>query len=282
MGAVKIIPMLLHFSVLLFISGLVLKHLSVVVVGGVILAFTFAGLIGYTFLTILPVIWTNCPYCTPFSTPIRYCLQLAKYVLPQIIPRTAKESVEGSIGSLNSGLLFYQSWVARRESCALDFNNPATKSRLRHALAWTARSLTTDSEWVTFFASIPDALAMSDDGLSETAVSDAILDLFSTDSPHGVSLAIRFKSILTACVTPTTLSERSRSKRAAACMTAISAIVECARRRRGPEFTKVLLQKWDQAGVLVALRDLMLDRANPTLASHARDSMEVIEAGLEA
>ncbi|KAJ7641856.1 hypothetical protein FB45DRAFT_692205, partial [Roridomyces roridus] len=65
---VDVIPLLLHASLILFFAGLVafllpVNHIIMWLMGGTLLVF----LLLYLVLTVLPVIYLDCPYRTPLS-----------------------------------------------------------------------------------------------------------------------------------------------------------------------------------------------------------------------
>ena len=66
--AVKLMPVLLHLSIFSFFVGLVLYVWSIeVIVGYSVLGFISIFTFGYVVLTMLPYIYLNSPYSTPFS-----------------------------------------------------------------------------------------------------------------------------------------------------------------------------------------------------------------------
>ncbi|KAH9046413.1 hypothetical protein EDB83DRAFT_2177911, partial [Lactarius deliciosus] len=66
--AVEAIPALLHISVFLFLTGLVISLFTIHhTIAYIILAATVTGGIVYTLITVMPVFCHNSPYHTPFS-----------------------------------------------------------------------------------------------------------------------------------------------------------------------------------------------------------------------
>ena len=72
---VESIPTVLHVAVLLFILGLIQFLFSVnLIVAGVVLGIFLLLVSLYFALTILPIIWAECPYRAPFSVLVRYAV----------------------------------------------------------------------------------------------------------------------------------------------------------------------------------------------------------------
>ncbi|KAJ7757192.1 hypothetical protein DFH07DRAFT_819578 [Mycena maculata] len=134
---VDAIPFLLHASLLLFFAGLVAFLMPVnrtmMYLMGIAL---FIFLLLYTVLTVLPVLYLDCPYRTPVSAPLWSLLRnpLSIFGAHEVSPQpTMTEAVVHS---------------ALRDS----------ENRDQRALQWTLDSLTDDVELLPFVEAIPDII----------------------------------------------------------------------------------------------------------------------------
>ncbi|KAJ7853695.1 hypothetical protein B0H14DRAFT_781278 [Mycena olivaceomarginata] len=132
---VDVIPFLLHASLLLFFAGLIAFLLPVNYLMMNLMCIILATvLLLYLVLTVLPVIYLNCPYRTPLSAPL--------WSLLQNFSRSFNKP------SLSSGQTITEAVV---NSALQD-----TLSRDQQALKWTLDSLTDDTELLPFVEAIPD------------------------------------------------------------------------------------------------------------------------------
>ena len=106
--AVEAAPILLHFSLFLFLIGLVIFFFIVHKAIAIVLSI-FVGLNGMSYFTlsILPCIYRNCPYATPVS-PILWCLwhasaSFAAFNLRWILRRFHSLLVPYNPGDIESG-----------------------------------------------------------------------------------------------------------------------------------------------------------------------------------
>ncbi|KAJ7617315.1 hypothetical protein FB45DRAFT_756846 [Roridomyces roridus] len=144
---VDTIPSLIHGSLLLFFAGLVafllpINHLIMYLMAA---ALTIL-LISYCVLTILPVLYLDCPYRTPLSTPLWSLSQRALAFLRR--PTGPK-----------SGVATMTEAIVR---CAIQ----NTEKRDQRAIRWTLESLTDDTELLPFIELIPDIVSGPDGLLS--------------------------------------------------------------------------------------------------------------------
>ncbi|KAJ7624468.1 hypothetical protein FB45DRAFT_796426 [Roridomyces roridus] len=142
---VDVIPSLLHGSLLLFFAGLVaflvpINQIIMYLMVGALVVF----LLLYSILTVLPVVYLDCPYRTPLSTPLWFILQrvLALFHKPTTLttPITMTDAVVDAA-----------------------FSN--TEERDHRALQWTLDSLTDDVELLPFVESLPDVIFGTNDSL---------------------------------------------------------------------------------------------------------------------
>ncbi|KAJ7614832.1 hypothetical protein FB45DRAFT_1064488 [Roridomyces roridus] len=135
---VDVIPSLLHGSLLLFFAGLVaflipVNQLIMYLMVGTLAIF----LLLYLGLTILPVIYLDCPYRTPLSTPLWFMVQKLSILLWKPMSPSAKMTMTEAVV----------------DSAFLD-----TKYRDHRAIEWTLESLTDDAELLPFVEAIPDVI----------------------------------------------------------------------------------------------------------------------------
>ncbi|KAJ7641851.1 hypothetical protein FB45DRAFT_785988, partial [Roridomyces roridus] len=136
---VDVIPLLLHASLILFFAGLVafllpVNHIIMWLMGGTLLVF----LLLYLVLTVLPVIYLDCPYRTPLSAPLWSILQFLIKIFKTQIVNSAKTT------TMTEAVV---------QSALVD-----TKTRDQHAIAWTLESLTDDMELLPFVEAIPEII----------------------------------------------------------------------------------------------------------------------------
>ena len=226
---VESIPTFLHVAVLLFILGLIQFLFSVnLIVAGVVLSIFLLLVSLYFALTILPIIWAECPYRAPFSVLVRYAVIWQMKLIYKILDKIYWTTSSGS-------LLEKWLWAGRvrlraitpkynlavsREEKAQDLSSGASKRRIYRELRWTLDSLTTDSELEPFVAGLPTLLSVSADQSGSQEVSDAMISILLDDG----GFAYRIARLLHTCIPPTILSDDSRIKRTTVCLQAINAI----------------------------------------------------------
>ncbi|KAJ7133704.1 hypothetical protein C8R43DRAFT_643626 [Mycena crocata] len=145
---VDLVPLLLHMSLVLFFAGLV-AFLLPVNHAVMIVAATLLGIVVaiYCTLTILPLIYSDCPYRTPFSTVLWRVGQIWSLTMVSLRARRfgPQQLVE------NAG---QNTMLQVMISCATE---PSTE-RDRRSLCWTLKSLVDDTELEPFIDGIPDVL----------------------------------------------------------------------------------------------------------------------------
>ena len=223
------IPTVLHVAVLLFILGLIqfLFSVNLIVAGAVLGIFLFLVSL-YFGMTILPIIWAECPYRTPFSVLVRYAVILPMKLIYKILDKINLATSRGSLLRKWSGTGLYRldvitpeyNLAVSREEKAQDLLSEASQRRIDKELRWTLDSLTTDSELEPFIAALPTLLSVSADQSGSQEVSEAmiaiLLDRF--------GFASRIARLLQTCIPPTILSGDSRIKRMTICLQAINSI----------------------------------------------------------
>ena len=227
---VESIPTFLHVAVVLFILGLIQFLFSVnLIVAGAVLGIFLLLVSLYFGMTMLSIIWAECPYRTPFSVLVRYAviwpMKLIYKILWKIYFATSHGSLleKWSMARRDRLLAITPEYnlAVRREEKAQDLSSKASKRRIDRELRWTLASLTTDSELEPFVAGLPTLLSVSADKSGSQVVSDAMISILL--DPFG-GLAFRIAILLHTCIPPTILSDDSRIKRTTICLQAINAI----------------------------------------------------------
>ena len=227
---VESIPTVLHVAVVLFILGLIQFLFSVnLIVAGAVLGIFLLLVSLYFGMTMLSIIWAECPYRTPFSVLVRYAviwpMKLIYKILWKIYFATSHGSLleKWSMARRDRLLAITPEYnlAVRREEKAQDLSSKASKRRIDRELRWTLASLTTDSELEPFIAGLPTLLSVSADKSGSQVVSDAMISILL--DPFG-GLAFRIAILLHTCIPPTILSDDSRIKRTTICLQAINAI----------------------------------------------------------
>ncbi|KAJ7663717.1 hypothetical protein DFH06DRAFT_1295813 [Mycena polygramma] len=143
---VEIIPLLLHASLLLFFLGLVAflipVNIAITVVVAVILLTVIAA---YALLTLLPLLYLDCPYRTPLSSGLWRLLENLRTALPYYRSR-ATNSEHGGESMVEA--------VFREAMEASDKRS----TRDRNSLLWTLKSLADDNELEPFIEALPDVI----------------------------------------------------------------------------------------------------------------------------
>ena len=226
---VESIPTVLHVAVVLFILGLIQFLFSVnLIVAGAVLTIFLLLVSWYFGMTILPIIWAECPYRTPFSVLVRYAAIWLMKIIYEILNWIYLATPSGSLlekwslagrNKLDTITPEYNLAVSREEK-AQDLSSEVSKRRIDKELRWTLDSLTTDSELEPFIAGLPTLLSVSADQSGSQEVSNAMISILL--DPY--ELAYRIARLLHTCIPPTILSDDPRIKRATICLQAINAI----------------------------------------------------------
>ena len=225
---VETIPTGLHVAVVLFIFGLIQFLFSVnLIVARAVLGIFLLLVSLYFGMTILPIIWAECPYRTPFSVlaryPVIWLMKIIYEILSTICFVIHERPLQGQWPEVGDRLLAitprYNLAVSREEK-AQNLSSKSSKRRIRRDLRWTLASLTTDSELEPFVAALPTLLSVSADQSGSQEVSEAMIAIL----PDYHGFAYRIARLLQTCISSTILSEDSRIKRTTICLQAINSI----------------------------------------------------------
>ena len=244
------ILMVLHIAVVLFILGLIQFLFSVnLIVAGVVLGIFLLSMLFYCGMTILPIIWAECPYRTPLSVLVRYAVIWAMKLISKILEKIYYAMPKRSLLERWSSLGWHKlvaitpdyDMAVTREKKARDLSSGASKHRIDRDLRWTLNSLTTDSELEPFVAGLPTLLSVSADQSESQEVSDAMITILL----ERYGLAARISELLHSCIPPTILSDGPRIKRATICLQAIYAICNTKKLETKQSIDFIGLLGWD-------------------------------------
>jgi hypothetical protein len=188
---VETLPALLLISVLLFFSGLVVFAFR----GNIILAYITVAIVAfcvlwYIILTLAPLIFHDCPYQTPLSTPLWFCAQVIQLSVFSVALhvaklfcnklRVVKTGVVKTFHNLqmNKKRSFSQGMISTLEGSAKRFSLDI----YRTALCRTLYLINEDHELEEFVAGIP--------GLSESEALRRFDPLSDPLSPHNAGRAV--------------------------------------------------------------------------------------------
>ncbi|KAJ7658015.1 hypothetical protein B0H17DRAFT_1213328 [Mycena rosella] len=151
---VDLVPLLLHMSLVLFFAGLVAFLLpinrTVMAVAAALLGIVVAI---YCVLTVLPLVYFDCPYRTPFSTVLWRTSQFWQRIYGLAAMRFGRFGrPRASVGhAAEETMVEVMISQATRPSKSRD-------KRDQHSLCWTMKSLVDGTELEPFIAGIPDVL----------------------------------------------------------------------------------------------------------------------------
>lgn len=161
---VEAIPALLHVSVFLFLAGLVVSLFSIHhTVAYVVLSATTVCALVYTAITVMPVIYHDCPYTSPLSAPLWYIPRktaLAVFNTGYRVVDFYMRFVRGREGWKTHTRLrkvsSYRKLLSRDMTDAAHVAAARADSRLdAQALGWTLDQLDEEGDLVKFAAGIP-------------------------------------------------------------------------------------------------------------------------------
>ncbi|KAJ7665743.1 hypothetical protein B0H17DRAFT_1210862 [Mycena rosella] len=148
---VDLVPLLLHMSLVLFFAGLVAFLLpinrTVMAVAAALLGIVVAI---YCALSVLPLLYFDCPYRTPFSTVLWRTSQLWRR-LSGLVVRSFGRPRE-SVGHTGEETIVKMMISQATKPCS------ERDKRDQRALCWTMKSLVDGAELEPFIAGIPDVL----------------------------------------------------------------------------------------------------------------------------
>ncbi|KAJ7280373.1 hypothetical protein C8J57DRAFT_1302447 [Mycena rebaudengoi] len=150
---VALIPLLLHLSLLFFFAGLVSflrpVNKTVMIVAATLLAVV---VVLYGCMTILPLLWFDCPYKTPLSVVLWNVRRISALF---VLRRFPASHIIGRETTTTSPHL--RSMVGAMVETAT-VRSDTREVRDKRALAWTMKSLADDDELEPFVEGIPNAI----------------------------------------------------------------------------------------------------------------------------
>jgi len=166
---VEAIPALLHISVFLFLAGLVISLVAIHhTVGFIVLAASFACAVVYAVITVLPTIYHDSPYTSPFSALVWYAsrksimawLKMVDHIADFVKKHTSMGERSAVLPQSGKELAGNESLLKERLSRNMTkaANYVALKSDkglIARALGWTLDMLEEEGELVQFAAGIP-------------------------------------------------------------------------------------------------------------------------------
>ncbi|KAJ7278720.1 hypothetical protein C8J57DRAFT_1712745 [Mycena rebaudengoi] len=139
-AVVEVIPLLLHASLLLFLAGLVAFLLPVNrIIMGVAAGLLALLVLIYATLTILPILYLDCPFRTPLSGLL--------WRIFSALPQTLWQAANDHTSTVVEAMVNAATGVSEERT-----------DRDHRALIWTVKSLADDSGLEPFVESIPDIL----------------------------------------------------------------------------------------------------------------------------
>ncbi|KAJ7496565.1 hypothetical protein FB451DRAFT_1385959 [Mycena latifolia] len=148
---VDLVPLLLHMSLVLFFAGLVAFLLpinrAVMAVAAALLGIVLAV---YCVLTLLPLVYFDCPYRTPFSTVLWRVSQLWRRISTLVATRLGRP--QERVGNTADETMV-EVMISRATEPSAERDQ-----RDQRALCWTMKSLVDDTELEPFIDGIPDVL----------------------------------------------------------------------------------------------------------------------------
>ncbi|KAJ7105906.1 hypothetical protein C8R44DRAFT_886354 [Mycena epipterygia] len=157
-AVVELIPLLLHLSLILFFAGLVAFLQPVnIAMAAVAAALLVVILSVYSYLTILPIFHSDCPYRTPLSPVSRYAfLRISSLRRPSILRGKAPDGESGAFSPASADSKISTLIEVMTHHATTD--SPERADRDCRALIWTVKSLTDDDELEPFVEAIPDVI----------------------------------------------------------------------------------------------------------------------------
>ena len=163
------IPALLHISVFLFLVGLVISLFNIHhTIGYVVLAASVACAVVYAAITVLPAIYHDSPYTSPFSAPVWYVSRKTILALLKTVDHIADfVKKHTSLGGTSAVLPLSSkeppsNASGLKERLSRDMTRAANHVALRpdkgvvaRALGWTLDKMDEEGELVQFAAGIP-------------------------------------------------------------------------------------------------------------------------------
>ncbi|KAI0067209.1 hypothetical protein BV25DRAFT_1819519 [Artomyces pyxidatus] len=258
------IPFLLHASVFLFFAGLIefLFDINLTAAYVIVAAVGVFALV-YILLTILPIVYRNCPYQTPLSTPLWRSAQSLVVILLSLFQRVLSVVAPYSRLSLLD-LPEYAAACQKRLLGGLRQNieqsASETASEVDHtALRLTLRSLRDDHEFEPFVEGIPGFVRSH-------VVEGGSVTIWRLLRDRDVQLGTRIGRLLRSCTGTALggLTEAARCRRALTCLDAIWCLTKWF------EVSKIRSWDLDFGDVTVRALGMVKKEADPNIAVSAR------------
>ncbi|KAI0252557.1 hypothetical protein BJV78DRAFT_344161 [Lactifluus subvellereus] len=277
--AIETVPMLLHISVFLFFAGLV----DFFLLFNDTVGWVFVGWVGifasvYIAMTVIPNVFLNCPYRTPFSGSLWRILQIlsiAALVLTDALALSLHAFLLHIWGRIYRGASASVGTLAQREKlvkqitahkhrfsqglqrCVVSSAIDAPSLVDREALIWTLTKLDEDQEVEDFIARIPgffDSRIVSEAPIT-------MLGLMRSPPSGGDSvLAARLRGLLKTCLSTTSgLDPSVRKSRLHVCLTAMWYYAKAYNQTEGVPMSKyfrMLFTNQNEINLLLADDDL--------------------------
>ncbi|KAH9054978.1 hypothetical protein EDB87DRAFT_1688618 [Lactarius vividus] len=283
-GLVEALPFLILISVVLFFAGLVVFAFLV----NHIVAYITLGIVGFCFLsyitlTLMPLIFHDCPYYTPFTSLLWYSAQIIPFFFFSVLYRGSKQ-MHDRWGTVSEKMVasfhdwrdikaksFSEGMISKLEKSAERISMDIYKKTLVRTLHW----LNEDHELEEFVTGIPGLcesealrLATRENGDPQRTVRDVLAAL---PGPTGFRASLPWSIIRLAQRPPINKPQSVRQQRTWACLKALYYIpgaihdllapyaagehycLELLPLLNSPESLKILDKLWDTPNDDVAL-----------------------------
>ncbi|KAI9434963.1 hypothetical protein H4582DRAFT_2100676 [Lactarius indigo] len=230
---VEMLPFLLFVSLLLFFVGLIVFAF----LANRIVAYITIGIVGFCFLsyialTLMPLLYHDCPYYTPFTSLLWYIARFVPFFFFSALYGGAKQLHYrwGTVGvgmvksfrdrKMNVAKSLAEGMISRLENSAKRISMDIYKSTLIRTLFW----LKEDHELEEFVTGIPGlceskALITHEDGDSQRTIRDVLVTL---PGPMGFHMSLQWSIIQLAQRALTSKLPKSvQQRRTRACLKAI-------------------------------------------------------------
>ncbi|KAJ7605172.1 hypothetical protein FB45DRAFT_953934 [Roridomyces roridus] len=149
---VGFVPVLLHISLLLFLGGLVAFLIPISTALTLIVGSLFACIIGtYGYLTLLPLLFSDSPYRTPFSNVVWSIFRGCSVLRNKSISPDPEKVVKSPAHDRSQTMVDVMVRDAMTDS-------PKCQERDGRAIVWTVRSLTHNNELEPLVNALPDLI----------------------------------------------------------------------------------------------------------------------------
>ncbi|KAJ7431883.1 hypothetical protein B0H11DRAFT_825003 [Mycena galericulata] len=159
-SVVEVIPLLLHTSLILFFAGLIafLHPVNTIVTILAAVLLSIVSVVYFTF-TILPIVYSDCPYRTPLSVVFWWARQgVLVFMAKRVYSQAQAESDEDSIIAPCYQPTLDKSTMLEVMTRHATHRSVERNERDLRALVWTVKSLTDDDELEPFIEGISAVL----------------------------------------------------------------------------------------------------------------------------